>query len=645
MRGDGRGRGGAAALRRIATRGTRRAPTCCAGSAPSRRPRPPPWRPKRVYQPWCRGAPCRAHRRRAAVRRDRGRTATACASAPRFPSGCRMSSPSLSPIARRPRRPLRSHPRSVPARELAPAVLRHRGRQRDSAAAHRHRPLVTASSARGSFRSFAGRVLRSIRRAAGQLRQELSRSDRHARRLTALLAVGGSRLSGGDGVPRSSSNAFPRPASSLSPRLPALCAILPRDAPELTTREVLWPAPAVCLQRRLDQIVPPPLAAAAALKPLRSGGGAAVLDQLAGGQAPVLRGCPTCRAPTTREAVLVWLTSSGRLPDHYPLAHCARDSWRGTQPPPRRRRGPARPGRGGRTCSTPAMPPHRNRRPGRRCRGCPNGIPTPTSVPRALAERCSSGTACSPAAGHAEQVPCASPPSTGLRAFEETTGPAGYFAETSWRTVRPPGSVDRLRTFASPTEGPGLRGVLAATDLRTATGRPSVAERKSAVGYTRRRRLGTGLKVSPGHRRDAKRALVVSSTVSLSATRARRQECCVAEDEHVLSSRDGAVRSGVGRGARPLVVIRRTGLGARVDAPLSRPCRQPVSRPPSRAAAARLRRALRRPVIGGCACRRRPTSQAKKLSRPTAPFTRRSQQLGPPRLPPTRRGRPLGDVS
>jgi ATP-dependent Lhr-like helicase len=327
-------------------------------------------------------------------------------------------------------------------------------------------------------------------------------------------------------------------------------------------------------------LLPDPLA------PTDEGGmAAAVLDRLDGGQALFFRGLSDLVGSTDDAALVdvVWdLVWSGRLTNDTLAPLRTRLAGGGTH-----RRAPATPRarldrtRYGRTrLGRPAMPtrtgpptvagrwsrlPDREENPTRRT----------TARAEALLERHGVLTR---GAVMAEQVPGGfSAVYPVLRAFEETgRARRGYFVETLGAAqFGTPGSVDRLRGFASPDRQPAGAVVLAATDPANVYGAALPwPERPLGDGEAVDIGEGSGSGRRPsGHRAGRKAGalvVLVDGELVLYVERGGKTLLSWTEDEHVLKEAAAALSSAVAAGALGRMVVQKAdGASVHEDTPLS----------------------------------------------------------------------------
>jgi ATP-dependent Lhr-like helicase len=440
-------------------------------------------------------------------------------------------------------------------------------------------------------------VLRSIRRRSlAKLRQEVEPvpTGTLARFTPSWQGVGG-RLRGADGV----LTVVEQLAGALVPASALESLVLPgrvRDyspamLDELTSAgEVLWAgAGGLPGGDGWISLVPADLAPLLLPEPLEvPGEGAPVLEQLAGGQALFFRGLSDLVGSTDDAAMadLVWdLVWAGVLTNDTLAPLRTRLGGGGThrsRPPAPR----ARIGRHGRTrLGRPAMPSRTgpptvagrwSRLPDRE----PNGTRRTTARAEALLERHGVLTR---GAVMAEQVSGGfSAVYPVLRAFEENgRARRGYFVETLGAAqFGTPGSVDRLRSFASPDRIPGGAVVLAATDPanvygaalpwpeRVAAPDPNAVD-VGAVDVGE----GTGRKAATGHRAGRKAGalvVLVDGDLVLYVERGGKTLLSWTEDEHVLKEAATALSSAVSAGALGRMVVQKAdGASVHESSPLS----------------------------------------------------------------------------
>jgi ATP-dependent Lhr-like helicase len=164
-----------------------------------------------------------------------------------------------------------------------------------------------------------------------------------------------------------------------------------------------------------------------------------------------------------------------------------------------------------------------------------------------------------------------------LRAFEENgRARRGYFVEgLGAAQFGTPGSIDRLRSFASPDRLPGPAVVLAATDPANVHGaalpwpdRPSSGEEAVDVGEgTGGGRRGTGHRAG---RKAGALVVLVDGELALYVERGGKTLLSWTEDEHVLKEAAGALATAVARGALGRMVVQKAdGASVHEDTPLS----------------------------------------------------------------------------
>jgi ATP-dependent Lhr-like helicase len=166
-----------------------------------------------------------------------------------------------------------------------------------------------------------------------------------------------------------------------------------------------------------------------------------------------------------------------------------------------------------------------------------------------------------------------------LRAFEENNrARRGYFVETLGAAqFGTPGSIDRLRTFASPDRVPGGAVVLAATDPANVYGaalpwpdRPGAGDPEAVdVGEG----TGSGRRVTSGHRAGRKAGalvVLVDGDLVLYVERGGKTLLSWTEDEHVLKEAATALSSAVSAGALGRMVVQKAdGASVHESTPLS----------------------------------------------------------------------------
>ena len=194
-----------------------------------------------------------------------------------------------------------------------------------------------------------------------------------------------------------------------------------------------------------------------------------------------------------------------------------------------------------------------------------------------------------------------------LRAFEENNrARRGYFVETLGAAqFGTPGSIDRLRTFASPDRVPGGAVVLAATDPANVYGaalpwpeRPAAGDRRRSTSARAPAPAGRRRATGPGRKAGALVVLVDGELV-LYVERGGKTLLSWTEDEHVLKEAATALSSAV--------VGRRARAGWSCRRPTARPCtRRRRCRPHSRRPASPRPRAASacaaEPPLTGCCC-------------------------------------------
>jgi ATP-dependent Lhr-like helicase len=164
-----------------------------------------------------------------------------------------------------------------------------------------------------------------------------------------------------------------------------------------------------------------------------------------------------------------------------------------------------------------------------------------------------------------------------LRAFEENgRARRGYFVETLGAAqFGTPGSVDRLRSFASPDRVPGSAVVLAATDPANVYGaalpwpeRPSGDHEGVDIGEG----SGSGRRAS-GHRAGRKAGalvVLVDGDLVLYVERGGKTLLSWTEDEHVLKEAATALSGAVSAGALGRMVVQKAdGASVHESTPLS----------------------------------------------------------------------------
>jgi ATP-dependent Lhr-like helicase len=470
-------------------------------------------------------------------------------------------------------------------------------------AATLHRLTGTGRLVTGEFRPGGSgqewcdaEVLRSIRRRSlAKLRQEVEPvpTGTLARFTPSWQAVGG-RLRGTDGVLA----VVEQLAGALVPASALESLVLPtrvRDyspamLDELTSAgEVLW-AGAGGLPRGDGWIslVPADLAPLLLPEPLEvPGEGDPILEQLAGGQALFFRGLSDLVGATDDAAMadLVWdLVWAGVLTNDTLSPLRTRLGGGGThrnrpQAPRARidrgRHGRARLGRPAMPTRTgpPTVAGRWSRLPDREA----NGTLRTTARAEALLERHGVLTR---GAVMAEQVQGGfSAVYPVLRAFEENgRARRGYFVETLGAAqFGTPGSVDRLRSFASPDRVPGGAVVLAATDPANVYGAALPWPDRPGAGEPEAVDLGEGTgsnrKGSIGHRAGRKAGalvVLVDGELVLYVERGGKTLLSWTEDEQALKEAATALSGAVSVGALGRMVVQKTdGASVHESGPLS----------------------------------------------------------------------------
>jgi ATP-dependent helicase Lhr and Lhr-like helicase len=438
-------------------------------------------------------------------------------------------------------------------------------------------------------------VLRAIRRRSlAKLRQEVEPVPigTLARFTPSWQSVGG-RLRGADGVLA----VVEQLAGALVPASALESLVLParvRDyspamLDELTSAgEVLWAgAGGLPGGDGWISLAPADLAPLLLPEPLEvPEAGAPVLDQLAGGQALFFRGLSDLVGSTddTAMAELVWdLVWAGRLTNDTLAPLRTRlgggGTHRRTPAPPRARLDRTRYGRT--RLGRPPMPSRTgpptvagrwSRLPEREA----NATRRTTARAEALLERHGVLTR---GAVMAEQVQGGfSAVYPVLRAFEENgRARRGYFVETLGAAqFGTPGSVDRLRSFASPDRVPSGAVVLAATDPANVYGaalpwpdRPGSAEEGIDVGEG----TGSARRPASGHRAGRKAGalvVLVDGELTLYVERGGKTLLSWTEDEHVLKEAATALSGAVAAGALGRIVVQKAdGASVHENTPLS----------------------------------------------------------------------------
>jgi ATP-dependent Lhr-like helicase len=439
-------------------------------------------------------------------------------------------------------------------------------------------------------------VLRSIRRRSlAKLRQEVEPVPigTLARFTPSWQGVGG-RMRGTDGVLA----VVEQLAGALVPASALESLVLParvRDyspamLDELTSAgEVLWAgAGGLPGGDGWISLVPADLAPLLLPEPLEvPDGGGPILEQLAGGQALFFRGLSDLVGATDDAAMadLVWdLVWAGVLTNDTLAPLRTRVGGGGTHrsrpAAPRARTAGTRYGRA--RLGRPAMPTRTgpptvagrwSRLPERE----PNATRRTTARTEALLERHGVLTR---GAVMAEQVVGGfSAVYPVLRAFEENNrARRGYFVETLGAAqFGTPGSIDRLRTFASPDRVPGGAVVLAATDPANVYGaalpwpeRPAAGDPDAVdVGEG----TGSGRRAATGHRAGRKAGalvVLVDGDLVLYVERGGKTLLSWTEDEHVLKEAATALSSAVSAGALGRMVVQKAdGASVHESTPLS----------------------------------------------------------------------------
>jgi ATP-dependent Lhr-like helicase len=164
-----------------------------------------------------------------------------------------------------------------------------------------------------------------------------------------------------------------------------------------------------------------------------------------------------------------------------------------------------------------------------------------------------------------------------LRAFEENNrSRRGYFVETLGAAqFGTPGSIDRLRTFASPDRVPGGAVVLAATDPANVYGAALPWPERPAPGDPEAIDVGegTGVRKASGHRAGRKAGalvVLVDGELVLYVERGGKTLLSWTEDEHVLKEAATALSSAVSAGALGRMVVQKAdGASVHESTPLS----------------------------------------------------------------------------
>jgi ATP-dependent Lhr-like helicase len=314
-------------------------------------------------------------------------------------------------------------------------------------------------------------------------------------------------------------------------------------------------------------------------------GGAPILEQLAGGQALFFRGLSDLMGATddTATAELVWdLVWAGVLTNDTLAPLRTRLGGGGTHrskpAAPRARAGVSRYGRA--RLGRPAMPTRTgpptvagrwSRLPDREL----NTTRRTTARTEALLERHGVLTR---GAVMAEQVIGGfSAVYPVLRAFEENNrARRGYFVETLGAAqFGTPGSIDRLRTFASPDRVPGGAVVLAATDPANVYGAALPWPERPAAGDPEAVDVGEGTaaRKASGHRAGRKAGalvVLVDGELVLYVERGGKTLLSWTEDELVLKEAATALSSAVSAGALGRMVVQKAdGASVHESTPLS----------------------------------------------------------------------------
>jgi ATP-dependent Lhr-like helicase len=165
-----------------------------------------------------------------------------------------------------------------------------------------------------------------------------------------------------------------------------------------------------------------------------------------------------------------------------------------------------------------------------------------------------------------------------LRAFEENgRARRGYFVETLGAAqFGTPGSVDRLRSFASPDRIAGSAVVLAATDPANVYGAALPWPERPAPGDADAVDVGEGpgsSRRSTGHRAGRKAGalvVLVDGELVLYVERGGKTLLSWTEDEHVLKEAATALSGAVSAGALGRMVVQKTdGASVHESSPLS----------------------------------------------------------------------------
>jgi ATP-dependent Lhr-like helicase len=167
-----------------------------------------------------------------------------------------------------------------------------------------------------------------------------------------------------------------------------------------------------------------------------------------------------------------------------------------------------------------------------------------------------------------------------LRAFEENgRARRGYFVETLGAAqFGTPGSVDRLRSFASPDRQPGGAVVLAATDPANVYGAALPWPERPSAGDPAVVDVGEGTGSGPGRRTTGHRAgrkagalvVLVDGELVLYVERGGKTLLSWTEDEHILKEASTALSSAVAAGALGRMVVQKAdGASVHEATPLS----------------------------------------------------------------------------
>jgi ATP-dependent Lhr-like helicase len=165
-----------------------------------------------------------------------------------------------------------------------------------------------------------------------------------------------------------------------------------------------------------------------------------------------------------------------------------------------------------------------------------------------------------------------------LRAFEENNrARRGYFVETLGAAqFGTPGSVDRLRAFASPDRVPGGAVVLAATDPANVYGAALPWPERPGTGNPEAIDVGegtSGRRAAAGHRAGRKAGalvVLVDGDLVLYVERGGKTLLSWTEDEHVLKEAATALSGAVSAGALGRMVVEKAdGASVHQSTPLS----------------------------------------------------------------------------